>query len=461
MRPIRLCLAVGAGSLAILVVGCGAPAVPAHPAWADVAPIVRGNCVGCHGWTASDRPPNAAGVHPPNTGGGLRLDFYDVTEAVCGDAALAMDPERSAGGLGAASCRRSRPISWSQPGAQVPRMPPEPYPSLESWELQTIERWASDPVKGLPPPGNRPPTIATNRLPATVDQQLAFTAILDDPDGDSVIGVVEVPGLDLLMNRPGSFDVVFDSSELAAGPGLPDRRAVRRMDEHDSRARTDRRPALSASVRRQPERSAADEHGVSLTSTRSIRSRLPLRARGGSTVSDLDALLDHDLITERDPPMAGEVDGERSRRRARRGILGDPFAGREHPAFPRGTSSRVDAEGGAAERGEAREVRRQRRDLARRVALDEDIVRTVVVELDGQRRARRVQRRHSSLPRRSGAIRGSGWVIQPKPASPGSTSQADDRQVLRPVRASTSPVGDERPARRPRQRGMTAIGAPW
>ena len=55
-------------------------------------------------------------------------------------------------------------------------MPPEPYPSLEDWELQTIERWASNPVKGLPSkPGNRPRRpSATNQLPATVDRQLTF-----------------------------------------------------------------------------------------------------------------------------------------------------------------------------------------------------------------------------------------------------------------------------------------------
>jgi len=224
MRPIRPSLAgtvaVGVGILGILLEGCGAPAVPAHPAWADVAPIVRGNCVGCHGWTASDRPPNAAGVHPPNTGGGLRLDFYDVTEAVCGDAALAIDPGVPLAGSAGVVPEIAADLVV-QPGAQVPRMPPEPYPALQSWELETLERWATDPVKGLPPPGNRPPTIATNRLPATVDQQLTFTAILDDPDGDSVIGVVEVPGQDLLMNRPGAFDVTFDSSVWPSGPVYP------------------------------------------------------------------------------------------------------------------------------------------------------------------------------------------------------------------------------------------------
>ncbi len=51
--------------------------------------------------------------------------------------------------------------------------------------------------------------------------------------------------------------------------------------------------------------------------------------------------------------MAGEVDGERSCGGAGGGIFGDPFAGREHPTLPGGTFSSKDAEGGAAEGGEA------------------------------------------------------------------------------------------------------------
>jgi len=220
MRSNRLFAASGAALLTIVVGGCGSPEVPAQPAWADVAPIVRGNCVGCHGWTASDRPPDAAGVHPPNTGGGLRLDFYDVTTAVCGDAGLAMDPSVPLAGSAGISPEIASDLVV-QPGADVPRMPPAPYPALESWELQTIQRWASDPVKGLPAPGNRPPTIATNQLPSTANRQLAFTAILDDPDGDSVIGVIEVEGLAYLMNRPGAFAVAFDASAWPPGPVYP------------------------------------------------------------------------------------------------------------------------------------------------------------------------------------------------------------------------------------------------
>jgi len=210
-----------AGTVAIPLLfsafGCeSTPEAPLHPAWADVAPIFRGQCVGCHGWTASDRPPNAAGVHPPNTGGSVRLDFFDATAAVCGDAALALDQNVVLAGATGVSREVAADVV-ARAGAQFPAMPPQPTPALEDWQLQTILRWTTDPVKGPPPTGNRPPTIAVTQLPAVVGSRLAFTAIADDPDGDSVLGVVEANGVAFLMNRPGAFDVSFDTSTWTAG----------------------------------------------------------------------------------------------------------------------------------------------------------------------------------------------------------------------------------------------------
>ncbi len=204
-------------SLAVTAAGCGGTEdVPNHPTWAAVAPIVRGQCVSCHGWTATDRPPNADGVHAPNTGGSVRLDFFDVPPAVCGDAALALD----AGVVLAGSAGIAKEIATDivpRAGARFPTMPPLPTPALQDWQLQTIQRWTADPVKGPPPAGNRPPTIAVGQLPAVVGARLAFTAVIDDPDGDSVLGVVEMAGSAFLMNRPGAFNVSFDTSALAPG----------------------------------------------------------------------------------------------------------------------------------------------------------------------------------------------------------------------------------------------------
>jgi hypothetical protein len=208
--------------LALLAgVGCGAPgSVPAQPTWADVAPILRGECVSCHGWTASDRPADAVGVHPQNSGGSIRLDFYDVTAATCGDAARALDPSVSLAGSALATLQMKEDIT-TPAGARWPRMPPQPSPALPSWEIETIARWTADPVKGPPPASNRPPTITASQLPSVADQVLAFTAVLDDPDGDAALGAIEVGDVACLMNRSGSFAVRLDSSAWSAGTVHP------------------------------------------------------------------------------------------------------------------------------------------------------------------------------------------------------------------------------------------------
>jgi len=192
----------GTGALA----GCAqTPVEPTTPAWADVAPIFRGECNSCHGWTA------------PQTGLGYRFDFFDVTTDVCGDAALALDK-----GLILASnplaVMNIKTDIIPQGTSPWPRMPPQPSPALPDWEVDTIQRWTEAPVKGAPPPGNQPPTVELSNYPATANQSLSFTVVLDDPDGDAALGVIETNGLAFLMNRTGSFDVQFDSSTWPAGP---------------------------------------------------------------------------------------------------------------------------------------------------------------------------------------------------------------------------------------------------
>jgi hypothetical protein len=181
------------------------PAEPLNPTWADVAPIFRGECNGCHGYNAGQ------------TGGGYRFDFFDVTQEVCGDAALALSQGVALAGSPLAAPLIVGDVIPSN-GATWPRMPPQPSPALPDWERDALERWAVGPIKGPPPPNNHPPTIAVTQYPATADQQFAFTAVIDDPDGDSVLGVVEANGLAFLMGRPGSFAVSFDTSTWQAGP---------------------------------------------------------------------------------------------------------------------------------------------------------------------------------------------------------------------------------------------------
>ena len=188
-----------------LAAGCSAtPLVPADPTWADVAPIFRGQCNSCHGWTAKE------------TGSSYRFDFFDMTAEACGDAALALDKGLVLAGSPLATGQIGPDIT-PQPSGWA-RMPAPPSPALPAWERDTLSRWAARPSKGMAPSANLAPTLEVSGYPAAADQSLAFTVVLSDPDDDAALGVIEVNGLAFLMNRTGSFDVVFDSSSWSAGP---------------------------------------------------------------------------------------------------------------------------------------------------------------------------------------------------------------------------------------------------
>jgi hypothetical protein len=182
---------------------CSAPPTgPAHPTWADVAPILRGECVGCHGSTAND------------TGLGYRLDFFDMTPDVCGDAAQAL-PSTTLLAAGAAPLIRAD-VSLPPTGDR-PRMPPAPAPGLFDWERRTLQAWTSQPSKGPPPADNHVPFIDVGKLPARVSGHLTFTALIDDPDGEAVVGVIAAGNAVYAMNRSGTFAVDFDTASWPVG----------------------------------------------------------------------------------------------------------------------------------------------------------------------------------------------------------------------------------------------------
>jgi hypothetical protein len=174
-----------------------------------VAPILNGQCNGCHGSTADV------------TGLSYRLDFYDMQQptpqmpdVLCGDAAAAIP-----GGILAhtAAPTIANDIDPADGGIR-PRMPPLPASPLPDWQRETLRRWAADPSKGPPPDSNHAPTIEVHQLPSSVDTQLAFIAIIADADGDAVVGALEVGDQPrFLMNRAGSFAVALDSSAWPAG----------------------------------------------------------------------------------------------------------------------------------------------------------------------------------------------------------------------------------------------------
>ena len=196
MTTALLGLAVGACA--------GPPDVPLHPTWSDVEPILQGECNHCHGATA--RMTGALGP------AAYRFDFYDVTDAVCGEAAAAMDFTA----LAAASASLIK--ADVTPHGVRAKMPPAPGPSLHDWERETLQRWADDPVKGPPPPGNRAPSIRVNHLPQAVSGRLAFIATVDDADADSVVGVIKFGPMIYKMDHPGSYAVALDMTDVPAGP---------------------------------------------------------------------------------------------------------------------------------------------------------------------------------------------------------------------------------------------------
>ena len=135
-----------------------------------------------------------------------------MSDAVCGDAALAMDVPALAAASAALMKTAITPVGNSRP-----KMPPAPGPVLQDWQRETIQRWADAPVKGPPPPGNRRPRIRVNRLPAAAATQVTFVATLEDPDNDSVIGVIQLGDQIVKLDHPGTFAIRFGVTGMAAG----------------------------------------------------------------------------------------------------------------------------------------------------------------------------------------------------------------------------------------------------
>jgi len=185
----------------VVVASCADHAVPQSPTWADVEPILRGTCIQCHGADA-----NLAGMT-------YRFDFYDMTPEVCGDAAIALNGQLLAHGLAMQIGQDVTP-----PGSGWrPKMPPAPTHPLADWERETVQRWAMAPQRGVPKGTNRQPVIQLDAMSGIVDKTLPFSAIVSDPDGESVVGVLKIGDQTLVMDRPGLFSTTLDTSKWSEG----------------------------------------------------------------------------------------------------------------------------------------------------------------------------------------------------------------------------------------------------
>src|SRR5262249_27306021 len=117
--------------------------------------------------------------------------------------------------------------------------------------------------------------------------------------------------------------------------------------------------------------------------------------------AELRALLDLDLVAPRDASVAREMDGDRTGRRSRRGILVDAVTRNEDARLPR-----VAVEGDARSSVrvqilERREVGPKRGDRSGRVELDDDVSRALEIRLDRRQSldAEQLEKLHSARER--------------------------------------------------------------
>jgi hypothetical protein len=193
-------------SVCVLMSGAAAcssdAAVPEAPTWAYVEPILRAECGHCHGASAAA------------TGNGIRFDFFDMTSSACGDAAAVLEDMTLARGQAASIARA---ITTTDPNVR-PSMPPLPAPYLTESEWLAILRWTASPQKGDKPAGNLPPRISLESSAVAADGALAVNVVVDDPEGDPVVGVVRIGDQVGRMDRSGSFSGRYDTSDWPAGP---------------------------------------------------------------------------------------------------------------------------------------------------------------------------------------------------------------------------------------------------
>jgi len=212
---LALCSIVLALGAALSNGGCSSPSAPEKPTWVDVEPILRGQCVTCHGGNAT----TAGSVQ----GLAYRLDLFDLTAEVCGEAATAVDHSKLfAGAFALGNAQRIADAITIDPDNPAPRplMPPLPAPSLEPWQWETILRWAAEspaPLKGDAPVDNRAPLVRISELDSHVDRTLHLSVNLEDPDGSASVGIVKIGSFILKMDRPGAFIADVDTSTWPEG----------------------------------------------------------------------------------------------------------------------------------------------------------------------------------------------------------------------------------------------------
>lgn len=196
--------------LTLIAIAACAPAVPANPSFQqDVAPILAANCVRCHGYPT-------IGGSPPS----FRLDAFADTVVKSGS--VATDTACGPSSDPAARTVLCGAVTQAELSAQRIRDDDSPMPPrfpLDEFQIETLEAWALDPVRGAPRADNRAPTIRVDDI--TGDARVVIRAHVDDADGDLVAGTLHVvTGASrriVGVVRSGPQQITWDTSGIAPG----------------------------------------------------------------------------------------------------------------------------------------------------------------------------------------------------------------------------------------------------
>lgn len=178
-----------AATLSLAGGACSPPEAVKDPTWADVYPILQGQCLNCHGSTAAA------------DGGGYRFDFLDAV-STCkqqpdDDLPLGLVPAPSF--MAARKLIRADVVPFAE--GLRPKMPPEPARLLEGWQLDTLKNFIAK-LDALPaesavqtglgplPADARSPQIKMTF--ARLGDEVTVSYVVDDENADPVIGKLRV-----------------------------------------------------------------------------------------------------------------------------------------------------------------------------------------------------------------------------------------------------------------------------
>jgi hypothetical protein len=160
----------------------GPKPIPENPTWAeDVLPIIRGNCLGCHGAGPVCTKAGQTGCRPWPS----RWDVFDtadfgLTEDELGEAGVTSAKDKVEDWL--------RSIEKGMPA----RMPPAPASPLEADQIAILKKFLAKPLKGKHDLNRAPFVRVVSRTFS--DGKLKVVVDVVDRDDDQVLGKASAGG---------------------------------------------------------------------------------------------------------------------------------------------------------------------------------------------------------------------------------------------------------------------------